>query len=103
MTVVLKMGKQRKHHGDAGDWNLGSAEDPVGSIRERMNSAIDLPNSATIPVMLAEQAFVASVADQFPMKRFTDRRTQPDRNHAKPHGADKKADPRMGDYITQRD
>ena len=103
MTVVLKMGKQKKHPGDDGDWNLGSAEDPVGSIRERVDSNVTLTSQEQMQVMREEEAFIASVADQFPMKRFTDRRSPPDRDHVMPHGTNRQIKVKGGSYITQRD
>ena len=101
--TVLKMGRQPKHKEDDGDWNLGSAEDPVGSIRHRVDMNVTLTSPEQCQVMRDEEAFVASVADQFPMKRFTDRRTPPDRRVDQPHGANRQVKVKSGAYITQRD
>lgn len=73
-----------KHPGDDGDWNLDSAKPLPMSIRERLNTLIDLPSQAQAEAMRAEEAFVRSVADQFPMKRFTDRRPMPGRSRGQP-------------------
>ena len=92
-----------KHPGDDGNWNLDSADDPPGSIRDRVNTQLSLVSREQIEVMREEERFVASVASQFPMKRFTDRRTPADRNNLLPHGADRQVDVSGGSYITQRD
>lgn len=79
----------KKHPGDDGDWNLNSAYPVPMTIRERMNTLVDLPSQAQRRAMEAEEAFLRTVKP-FTTSRFTDRRNIPGRDDLIPNGENRK-------------
>ena len=79
----------KKHPGDDGKWNLDAADPVPMTIKERMNTLVDLPSQAQRRAMEAEDAFLRTIPP-YTTKRFTDRRDIPDRNRVKPSGPDRK-------------
>lgn len=78
-----------KHPGDDGNWNLNSADPVPMTIKQRMNTLVDLPSQAQRQAMEAEEAFLRTVKP-FTTQRFTDRRNIPGRDFVQPHGPDRK-------------
>jgi hypothetical protein len=72
-----------KHPGDSGNWNLDSAAPEPLTIRERLNTLVDLPSQAQVRAMEAEEAMLKTVKP-FTTKRFTDRRPIPGRDKLLP-------------------
>jgi hypothetical protein len=72
-----------RHPGDDGDWHLDSAAPVPMTIRERLNTLVDLPSQAQVRAMEAEEAFLQTVKP-FTTKRFTDRRPIPGRDRLIP-------------------
>lgn len=73
----------KKHPGDDGDWNLNSADPVPMTIKERLNTLVDLPSQAQARAMEGEEAFLRTVKP-YDTKRFTDRRPIPGRDRLIP-------------------
>lgn len=72
-----------KHPGDDGDWNLDSAASKPMTIKQRLNTLVDLPSQAQAEAMRKEETFLRTVKP-YTTKRFTDRRPIPGRDRLIP-------------------